>query len=47
VLTDPRLATVRAKSSPDVLAVADPRLAVLRAFPDQFLAIRIRLNHLA
>jgi hypothetical protein len=47
VLADPRLATVRAKSSPDVLAVAEPRLAVLRAFPDEFLAISIRLNHLA
>ena len=47
VLADPRLVTVQAKSSPDVLAVADPRLAVLRAFPDQFLAIRIHLNHLA
>jgi len=47
VLADPRLATVRARSSPDVLVVAEPRLAVLRAFPDQFLAIRIRLNPLA
>jgi len=47
VLADPRLATVRAKSSPDVLAVAEPRLAVLRAFPDEFLAISIRLNRLA
>jgi hypothetical protein len=47
VLADPRLAPVRAKSSPVVLDVAEPRLTVLREFPDQFLAISIRLNHLA
>jgi Actinobacteria/chloroflexi VLRF1 release factor len=47
VLADRRLAPVRAKSSPTVLAVAEPRLAVLREFPDQFLAINIRLNSLA
>jgi hypothetical protein len=47
VLADSRLAPVRAKSSPVVLNVAEPRLAVLREFPDQFLAISIRLNHLA
>ena len=46
VLADPRLAPVEAKSG-RVLAVAEPRLAVLREFPDQFLAISIRLNHLA
>lgn len=47
VLADPRLAPVRAKSSPVVLDVAEPRLAVLREFPDHFLPISIRLNHLA
>jgi hypothetical protein len=47
VLADSRLAPVRAKSRPVVLPVAEPRLAVLRKFPDQFLAISIRLNHLA
>ena len=47
VLADQRLAPVRAKSSPGVLAVAEPRLAVLREFADQFLAISIRLNSLA
>jgi hypothetical protein len=47
VLADPRLAPVQAKSSPGVLAVAEPRLAVLREFADQFLAISIRLNSLA
>jgi hypothetical protein len=47
VLADPRLAPVEAKSGRSVLAVAEPRLAVLREFPDQFLAISIRLNHLA
>jgi Actinobacteria/chloroflexi VLRF1 release factor len=47
VLADRRLAPVRAKSSPGVLAVAEPRLAVLREFADQFLAISVRLNSLA
>jgi Actinobacteria/chloroflexi VLRF1 release factor len=47
VLADPRLAPVQAKSRPGVLAVAEPRLAVLREFADQFLAISIRLNSLA
>ena len=47
VLADSRLAAIRAKSSPGVLPVAEPRLAVLREFPDQFLAVSIRLNHLA
>jgi hypothetical protein len=47
VLAASRLAPIQAKSSSSVLPVAEPRLKVLRAFPDQFLAIRIRLNHLA
>jgi Actinobacteria/chloroflexi VLRF1 release factor len=47
VLADSRLAPIRAKSSPGVLPVAEPRQAVLREFPDQFLAVSIRLNHLA
>jgi hypothetical protein len=47
VLSDSRLAPVRDKAGRAVLPVAEPRLAVLRAFPDQFLAVRIRLNHLA
>jgi hypothetical protein len=46
-LADSRLAPIRARSSPAVLPVAEPRLAVLRAFPDQFLAVTIALNHLA
>jgi hypothetical protein len=47
VLADPRLAPIRAKISSGVVPVAEPRLAVLREFPDQFLAVSIRLNHLA
>ena len=47
VLADSRLAPIRAKSSPGVLPVAEPRLTVLREFPNQFLAVNIRLNHLA
>ena len=47
VLAASRLAPIQAKSSSTVLPVAEPRLSVLRAFPDQFLAIPIRLNHLA
>jgi hypothetical protein len=47
VLSDPRLAAVRAKARPTVWPVAEPRRRVLEAFPDQFLAVRIHLNHLA
>jgi Actinobacteria/chloroflexi VLRF1 release factor len=47
VLADSRLSPVRAKVGSHVLPVAEPRLAVLRAFPDQFLAVLIRLNDLA
>ncbi len=47
VLADSRLQAVREKCGPQVLPVAEPRLAVLRAFPDQFLAVRIQLNELA
>ena len=47
VLADFRLSPVRAKASSHVLPVAEPRLPVLRAFPDQFLAVLIRLNDLA
>jgi Actinobacteria/chloroflexi VLRF1 release factor len=47
VLADSRLSPVRAKASSHVLPVAEPRLPVLRAFPDQFLAVLIRLNDLA
>jgi len=46
VLADSRLPPVRAKASSHVLPVAEPRLSVLRAFPDQFLAVPIRLNDL-
>ena len=47
VLADSRLSPVRAKASSHVLPVAEPRLPVLRAFPDQFLVVLIRLNDLA
>jgi hypothetical protein len=47
VLADSRLEDIRAKASPEVMPVAEPRLAVLRDFPDQFLAVRISLNDLA
>ena len=47
VLSNPRLAAVRAKARATVWPVAEPRRRVLEAFPDQFLAVRIHLNHLA
>jgi hypothetical protein len=47
VLGDPRLSAVRAKAGPTIWPVAEPRRRVLEAFPDQFLSVRIRLNHLA
>jgi VLRF1 release factor-like protein len=47
VLSDPRLAPIRAKAGSTVWPVAEPRRRVLEAFPDQFLAVQIRLNALA
>ncbi|GAA2111976.1 acVLRF1 family peptidyl-tRNA hydrolase [Microlunatus panaciterrae] len=47
VLADPRLAPLRPLVQPRVLPVPDPRLRVLRAFGEQFLAVRIDLNDLA
>ncbi len=43
VLADPRLAEVRALVTQPFLAVPDPRLRVLSATPEQFLAVRIAL----
>jgi hypothetical protein len=43
-LADPRLEPLRALRVASVLTVADPRLAVLKATPEQFLAIRITLD---
>ncbi|HET9871470.1 MAG TPA: acVLRF1 family peptidyl-tRNA hydrolase [Propionibacteriaceae bacterium] len=47
VLADPRLLPLAELVHPEVLAVPDPRLRVLTAFPEQFLAVRIELNELA
>ena len=47
VLSDPRLAPVRARARTTIWPVAEPRRRVLEAFPEQFLAVKIRLNHLA
>jgi hypothetical protein len=47
VLADPRLAELRPLLQPRVLPVPDPRLRVLQAFPEQFLAVEIALNALA
>ena len=44
VLADPRLAALRPLLQPRLLAVPDPRLRVLQAFPEQFLAVEIALN---
>jgi peptide subunit release factor 1 (eRF1) len=44
VLADPRLESLRDLVLPRILTVPDPRLSVLAAAPDQFLAVRIRLN---
>ncbi|MBO0811474.1 MAG: hypothetical protein J2P23_05455 [Microlunatus sp.] len=46
-LSDPRLQQVRKLLMPRVHPTDDPRLRVLEAFPDQFLAIPIELNDLA
>lgn len=47
VLADPRLAALNPLLLPEVHPVPDPRLRVLQAFPEQFLALRIELNPLA
>jgi Actinobacteria/chloroflexi VLRF1 release factor len=47
VLGEARLAAVRAKAGNRIWPAAEPRRRVLEAFPDQFLAVEIRLNHLA
>lgn len=47
VLADPRLAPLRPLVTDRVYPVPDPRLRVLEAFPDQFLAVSITLNALA
>ena len=47
VFEDPRAAVLRALVTGPVLAVPDPRLRVLQAFPEQFRAVTIRLNGLA
>ncbi|HYP43765.1 MAG TPA: acVLRF1 family peptidyl-tRNA hydrolase [Propionibacteriaceae bacterium] len=47
VLADPRLSPLNALVMAEVHPVPDPRLRVLQAFPDQFLAVRIELNSLA
>ena len=47
VFADPRLAAVRPLLQARVHPVPDPRLRVLEAFPEQFLAVEINLNALA
>ena len=47
VLADPRLTSLRPLLQPRTFPVPDPRLRVLQAFPDQFLAVEIALNDLA
>ncbi len=50
ILADPRLdelLDLRVRSGARTLPVPDPRLRVLQAFPEQFLAVDIRLNSLA
>jgi len=47
VLADPRLAPLRPLLQPRTHPVPDPRLRVLEAFPEQFLAVEITLNALA
>lgn len=47
VLADPRLTALRPLLQPRTHPVPDPRLRVLQAFPEQFLAVEIALNALA
>ncbi len=47
VLADARLGPLRPLLQPRVHPVADPRLRVLQAFPEQFLAVDVSLNALA
>jgi len=47
VLADPRLAPLEPLVLPRTHPVPDPRLAVLRDFPEQFLAVEVELNALA
>ncbi|WP_375423467.1 acVLRF1 family peptidyl-tRNA hydrolase [uncultured Friedmanniella sp.] len=47
VLADSRLAPLRPLLQPRVHPVPDPRLRVLEAFPEQYLAVEIALNELA
>jgi hypothetical protein len=47
VFADPRLTAVRPLLQTRVHPVPDPRLRVLQAFPEQFLAVEIDLNALA
>lgn len=44
VLADPRLAPLAARRVGPLLAVPDPRLAVLQAAPAQYRAVRVRLD---
>jgi hypothetical protein len=44
VLADPRLHRLKPLLAPPWLSVKDPRLRVLAATPEQFLAVRIRLD---
>lgn len=43
-LSDPRLAPLLALRTPPFLAVPDPRLKVLQATPDQFLAVSLAIH---
>jgi hypothetical protein len=47
VLADTRLTALLPLGRPQVYPVPDPRLRVLTAFPEQFLAVQIHLNALA
>ena len=44
MLADPRLAPLRALVTGPLLGVAEPRLRVLEASPELFLAVRIALD---
>ncbi len=43
-LSDPRLAPLLPLRTPEFLAVPDPRLKVLQATPEQFLAVRLAIS---